>query len=207
MDSEYIKENLHFEILTEEHDLSKFECESRDLTDFLRNDALKQQGLNLNITQLAVCDGEIIGFVSILTDVIKLNVLDNRDVMDEIKEELNLIEDNNNVPAIKIGRFAIDKKYAGKSLGKFIFRNVLLSILYMSKNKVGLRFITVEAYATAFNFYVEKNNFSYRKSDAKLIKKLDKIIERDPERQFNLHLDLKDMQLSKDEMEELGLSI
>lgn len=77
----------------------------------------------------------------------------------------------------------------------------------MSKNKVGLRFITVEAYATAFNFYVEKNNFSYRKSDAKLIKKLDKIIERDPERQFNLHLDLKDMQLSKDEMEELGLPI
>ena len=207
MNSEYIKENLHFEILTEVHDLSKFKCTSDDLTDFLRNDALKQQKMNLNITQLAVCDGEIIGFVSILTDVIKLNVLNNQDVIDEIKEELNLIGDNNEVPAIKIGRFAVDKKYAGKSLGKFIFRNVLLSILYLSKNKVGLRFITVEAYASAFNFYVEKNNFSYRKSDAKLVKKLDKIIERDPERQFNLHLDLKDIQLSRDEIEELGLLI
>ena len=207
MDVEYIKENFHFEILAENHDLSKFECTSDDLTDFLRNDALKQQNLNLNITHLAVCDGEIIGFVSILTDVIKLNVLDNQDAIDEIKEELNLISDNNGVPAIKIGRFAIDKKYSGKSLGKFIFRNVLLSILALSKNKVGLRFITVEAYASAFYFYVEKNNFSYRRSDAKLVEKLDKIIERDPERQFNLHIDLKDIRLSKNEIERLNVPI
>ena len=33
------------------------------------------------------------------------------------------------------------------------------------------------------------------------------IIQRDPERQFNLHLDLKDIQLSSEELEELGLSI
>lgn len=207
MDTEYIKENLHFEILTEKHDLSKFECTSEDLTDFLRNDALKQQNMNLNITQLAVCDGEIIGFVSILTDVIKLNVLDNQDVIAEIKDELNLIGDNNEVPAIKIGRFAVDKNYAGKGLGKFIFRNVLLSILCLSKKKVGLRFITVEAYASAFDFYVKKNHFCYRKSDARLVEKLEKIVERDPERQLNLHLDLKDIQLSEDEIEKLGAPI
>ena len=56
------------------------------------------------------------------------------------------------------------EKYAQKGLGSFIFRNVLLSILHLSKTKVGLRFITVEAYAMAFNFYVKKNNFTYRKS-------------------------------------------
>ena len=77
----------------------------------------------------------------------------------------------------------------------------------LSKTKVGLRFITVEAYAMAFNFYVKKNNFTYRKSDEKLVKKLEFIIQRDPERQFNLHPDLKDIQLSGEELEELGLSI
>ena len=77
----------------------------------------------------------------------------------------------------------------------------------LSKTKVGLRFIIVEAYAMAFNFYVKKNNFTYRKSDEKLVKKLESIIQRDPERQFNLHLDLKDIQLSSEELEELGLSI
>jgi hypothetical protein len=39
------------------------------------------------------------------------------------------------------------------------------------------------------------------------VKKLKKIIEKDPERQFNLHLDLKDIQLSKEEIEKLGLPI
>ena len=206
MDTEYIKENFEFQILTEEHDLSNFECSSDDLTDFLRNDALKQQNMNLNVTQLAVCDGEIIGFVSILTDTIKLKTIDDKNLKEEIKEELHISE-NNDLPAIKIGRFAIDKKYEGKGLGLCIFRNVLLSILFLSKNKVGLRFITVEAYAMAFKFYVEKNNFSYRESDIKLIKNLDKIIKQDPERQFNLHLDLKDIQLSYEEIRELGLPI
>ena len=36
MDIEYIKENYYFEILNEKHDLSNFECDSNDLTNFLK---------------------------------------------------------------------------------------------------------------------------------------------------------------------------
>lgn len=207
MDIEYIKNNFYFEILSEKHDLSNFKCASNDLNDFLKNDALRQQEMNLNITQLAICDGEVIGFVSILTDTLKIKSLDNESLKEEMKGELNVIGEDNVLPSIKIGRFAIDEKYAKQGLGSYIFRNVLLSILHLSKTKVGLRFITVEAYAIAFNFYVKKNNFTYRKSDEKLVRKLDSIIKRDPERQFNLHLDLKDIQLSDEELKELGLLI
>ena len=207
MDIEYIKNNFYFETLSSKHDLSNFKCASDDLNDFIKNDALRQQVMNLNITQLAICDGEIIGFVSILTDTLKIKTIEDKSLKEEMKNELNVVGEDNTLPAIKIGRFAIDEKYAQKGLGSFIFRNVLLSILHLSKTKVGLRFITVEAYAMAFNFYVKKNNFTYRKSDEKLVKKLESIIQRDPERQFNLHLDLKDIQLSSEELEELGLSI
>ena len=205
MDIEYIKNNFYFEILSSKHDLSNFKCASDDLNDFIKNDALRQQEMNLNITQLAICDGEIIGFVSILTDTLKIKTIEDKSLKEEMKNELNVVGEDNTLPAIKIGRFAIDEKYAQKGLGSFIFRNVLLSILHLSKTKVGLRFITVESYAMAFNFYVKKNNFTYRKSDEKLVKKLESIIQRDPERQFNLHLDLKDIQLSNEELEELGL--
>ena len=207
MDIEYIKNNFYFEILSSKHDLSNFKCASDDLNDFIKNDALRQQEMNLNITQLAICDGEIIGFVSILTDTIKIKTIEDKSLKEEMKNELNVVGEDNTLPAIKIGRFAIDEKYAQKGLGSFIFRNVLLSILHLSKTKVGLRFITVESYAMAFNFYVKKNNFTYRKSDEKLVKKLESIIQRDPERQFNLHLDLKDIQLSNEELEELGLPV
>lgn len=206
MDIEYIKNNFYFEILSSRHNLTDFKCASDDLNDFIKNDALRQQEMNLNITQLAICNDEIIGFVSLLTDTLKIKSLEDKSLKEEMKDELNVGE-NNPLPAIKIGRFAIDERYAQKGLGSFIFRNVLLSILHLSKTKVGLRFITVKAYAMAFNFYVKKNNFTYRKSDEKLVKKLDSIIKRNPERQFNLHLDLKDIQLFGKELEELGSPI
>ena len=49
--------------MTEKHDLSQFESKSKDLNDFIQNDALNQQKLNLNINQLIICDNEIIGYV------------------------------------------------------------------------------------------------------------------------------------------------
>ena len=113
MNIKYIKDNYHFETLNENHNLNNFECESRDLTDFLKIDALKQQKMNLNITQLVICDGTIIGYVSILTDTMKLKIIENTIKKDKIREELNISE-NNELPAIKIGRFAIDKKYTNR---------------------------------------------------------------------------------------------
>jgi hypothetical protein len=92
----------------------------------------------------------------------------------------------------------LDKKYSKKGLGSHILRNILLSILNLSKTKVGLRFVTVDAYATALNFYVKKNNFSSRKSDTETLKKIDKIKKQNPNRSFILYLDLKDINCSKD---------
>lgn len=151
MDINYIKENYYFEILNENHDLSDFNCDSEDLTDFLKNDALNQQNMNLNLTQLILCDNEIIGFVSLLTDTLKLKILEDSNLKREIKNELNISE-NNEIPAIKIGRFAISSKYSNNGLGSHVLRNVLLNILELSKTKVGLRFVTVDAYANAVIF-------------------------------------------------------
>ena len=97
--------------LNEHHDLDDFECESKDLMDFFKNDELNQQNMNLNITQLVICDGIIIGYESILTDTIKLKILEDKTTKEKICEELNISE-NHELPAIKIGIFAIDKRYA-----------------------------------------------------------------------------------------------
>ena len=66
MEISYIKENYRFEILSDKHDLSKFNCGVVDLNNFLKYDALNQQDMNLNLTHLVICDDEIIGFVSLL---------------------------------------------------------------------------------------------------------------------------------------------
>ena len=46
MEIEYIKNNYIFETLTEEHDLSNFECDSDDLNEFLKKDALNNKRRN-----------------------------------------------------------------------------------------------------------------------------------------------------------------
>ena len=70
MDIEDIKEKYYFENLTDEHDLSEFDCGDEDLNDFLKNDALKLQESRLNITKLIMYEDSIIGFTSLLTDAI-----------------------------------------------------------------------------------------------------------------------------------------
>ena len=195
MDIEYIKNNYIFETLTDTHDLSDFECESDDLNDFLKNDALKQQNEKLNLTKLIICEGEIIGFVSLLTDSMKLRLLQDEIEKEKIKGELKVSE-NNTIPAIKIGRFAIDKKYTKNGLGTYFLKSILANILKISENNVGLRFVSVDGYASAFNFYVTHNKFKHLKSDEKTLKKIEIIKKQDPTRTFYLYLDLKQLDLN-----------
>ena len=51
----------------------------------------------------------------------KLKLLKDELEKEKIKGKLNISE-NNPIPAIKIGRFAIDKKYTGKGLESQILR-------------------------------------------------------------------------------------
>lgn len=185
-----IKDNYHFENLTEEHDLSEFDCGDEDLNDFLKTDALKQQESRLNVTKLIMCEDEIIGFVSLLTDTLVIKNIKDTSIKLNIKKQLNISSKNKLIPAVKIGRFAIDKHYSGKGLGTDILRNILINLKEISQKEIGFRFIIVEGYARAFNFYVVKNGFDYLKKDDEKIKNIDFLSKRDPTKRFYLYLDL-----------------
>ena len=73
-----------------------------------------------------------------------------------------------NYPAVKIGRLAISKKYAGLGLGKLIIQSVQ-EIYTNNQQQAGCRFITVDAYSNALGFY-EKNRFNYLTNKDKLSK-------------------------------------
>lgn len=185
-----IEDNYYFENLNEKHDLSDFDCGDKDLNDFLKNDALAQQNARLNVTKLIMCDGNIIGFTSLLTDGIMIKKIRNEKVKLEIKEKLNINSNKKSISAVKIGRLAIDKKYARKGLGSHILNNILKNLKDISEKEVGFRFIIVEGYAKAFNFYVTKNGFEHLKNDENDINNIEFIAKRDPTRKFYLYFDL-----------------
>ena len=191
MKIEYIKQNYYFETLSENHDLSDFDCGDEDLNDFLKNDALNLQNSNLNVTKLVMCDEKIVGFVSLLTDALILKKINDENLKVKIKGKLGVKSKNTNVPAVKIGRFALDKKFSGKGLGSHILRNILHNSKVIAKNNISFKFIVVEGYAKAFNFYVLKNGFENLKKDDEKVKNIDFISQRDPTKKFYLYLDLE----------------
>lgn len=83
------------------------------------------------------------------------------------------------------------KKYAHKGLGSEILMSVLFNVKNIAEDNVGLRFVTVEGYASAYNFYTNHNFINLKKDDDKIKEKLDVIIERNPEQTFYLYLDLR----------------
>lgn len=186
MNTDYIINNYKFEKLNKKHNLSKFLYESDDLNDFIKNDALKQQEENLSTTQLVLCDNEIIGFFSLLTDTIEIKYIQDNKSIGSIKGHKPQVK---LLPGIKIGRFAINDKYANKGIGTEIIKQIILDIISLSK-QIGLRFIIVDAYANAYYFY-KKTNFVNIKKDNKILKKIGKIIERDPQRTFTMYQDIK----------------
>ena len=191
MDIDYIKENYRFETLNGEHDLSDFKCESDDLTDFLKDDASTQQKSKLSLTKLVMCDDTVVGYVSLLTDTILLKDIRDGDTKHDIKDQLNITSKKRKLPAIKIGRLALDEKYTRKGLGSEILMSILFNVKNIAENNVGLRFVTVEGYARAYNFYARNNFINLKKDDDKIKEKLDIIIEKDPEKTFYLYLDLR----------------
>lgn len=154
--------------LNENHNLDDFECEIDDLAKFLKEDALNQQNLNLSFTRSNLwwncC------WICINSNRCnEIKIIEDKETKDKILSKLNISE-NSVIPAIKIGRFAIDKKYAHNGLGKHVFRNVLLSILDISENIVGLRFITVDAYAShSVSMLKNTNSNIWKKIKKKLI--------------------------------------
>ena len=152
----YILNNYRFEKLNKKHNLTEFNCDSDDLNDFIKNDALNQQEDNLSLTKLICCDGEIIGFFSLLADVINLKSIRDEKTKESIKNHLPKAK---RIPTIKIGRFAINKKYSNNGIGSHIMRNIIFNIKTIAEKDIGIRFVTVEGYAKAYKFYAKYNNF------------------------------------------------
>ena len=165
MNNECFINNYRIEKLKPEHVLYDFNCGNNRLNNFLKYEALEQQLNRFNVTYLAIYEGVILGFYSILADNIQLKRVDF-DIPKEYK----------NAPAIKIGQFAVDEKFRNTGFGTELLDQASLFIK-MHSNRFGIKYITVDAYVSARGFY-ERNDFQYV-SNVNL-KKLEKAEKRNP---------------------------
>jgi predicted GNAT family N-acyltransferase len=148
---------MHFIRLTEEHQIKPFDCGDADLNDFLFNSAKQYQSQLMAVTYILENDMETIAFFSLLNDKISVEALEKpnwRRLRKLIPHKKHL----SSYPAVKLGRLAVNINYKGHHYGTDILN--YLKQLFVTNNRTGCKYITVDAYKASLPFY-EKNQFQY----------------------------------------------
>lgn len=152
-------EGLSFFQLKENYPIKPFDCEDDDLNDFLFNKALLYQKELLATTFIIEDKERTLGYYSVLNDSLQLKEEDfpSKSKYKKFLSHLSHLipypkRHLKSVPAVKIGRLAIDKTYKGKGLGRIFIRNISDDCIELNK-KIACRLITVDAYREALPFY------------------------------------------------------
>lgn len=140
---------IRIEEISKIYDLSKFDCEDKDLNEFLKQDSFEYKKQLIAKTFIAIYKEQVIAFFSMMNDSIKLKLKET--------EETKKLRRLHEYPAIKIGRLGVDKKYKRKGVGKIIIK-FAIGLTRRINEISACRFVTVDSYPNAVSFY-EKISF------------------------------------------------
>lgn len=138
--------DLTIEVLSEKNQPNDFDCNDEDLNDFIINDALITQENRIAITNLVFNKDSFVGFFSLACDSINLD-------KSEVKRLRVRGRRYPEYPALKIARLGVCKNHQRCGIGKFIFSVVLGLTVEELQPKIGVRFISVDAYSQSLDFY------------------------------------------------------
>lgn len=141
--------------LTQEHVFKPFDCGEEDLNDFLLKDAkFYAQGL-VAVTYIIEDDDMTVAFFSLSNDRISLAESDKA-TWRRIRSNFPHRKHRSDYPAVKIGRLGVNINAQHQHIGTDILDFVKHT--FITNNRTGCRFITVDALQSALSFY-ERNGF------------------------------------------------
>src|SRR5580658_4515226 len=142
--------------LTQEHDVSCFNCGDDDLNEFVQVDCHSYQNEYLSHTRVAIRDGRILGYITLLSDCIIL----------KSKEKKKLFSFYGKIyffPALKIARLGVHQENQKDGVGRAMLEySIGVAARLNHEMGVGCRFITVDAYPESVSWY-EKHGFMFNK--------------------------------------------
>ena len=150
-------------VLTENHSIKPFDCEDDDLNEFLFQEAIPYRKEKLATTFVVENNERTLGYYSLLNDSLQLKeeMFTSKSQFRKFLRELIPYPKRHlkTIPALKIGRLAIDKTFKGKGLGSVIMANIISKCIKMNEEQA-CRLITVDAYKQAVPFY-QKMGFKF----------------------------------------------
>lgn len=153
--------------LTPTAKIKPFDCNIKDLNDFLIDDARDYLNQLLAVTYLLDTEINTIAYFSVSNDSIRYEDAPTKSQFSKIKKAIPYKKRGlKTIPAVKIGRFAVNNLYQGKGIGSELMNYI--KWLFIDKNKTGCRYIVVDARNDneTIEFY-KKNGFRMFKEDKK----------------------------------------
>ncbi|MBI2103306.1 GNAT family N-acetyltransferase [Candidatus Woesearchaeota archaeon] len=142
--------DISIEVINERHCFNNFKSSEQELINFLVEDALENQKLKLSITFLWFYLGEIVSYITLLSDRITLD----GELQQFFKGKDILYR---SLPALKIGRLCVDEKFQKRGLGRLMIIFAIEKAKEIAMDKAGCRFITVEPKEPSVGFYTKLN--------------------------------------------------
>ena len=144
---------------TEDKRDAAFDCGDDDLNEFFFKDSRLANSELVAVTYAWIEDTRTLAFFSLSNDAIKRELLTGS-AFKRITRRVNHDKRYSTMPAVKIGRFAVDKTAQANGLGTLVLD--FIKYWFTDGNKTGCRFIVVDAYnsPSTMNFYM-KNGFQF----------------------------------------------
>lgn len=132
--------------ISKQIDRKNFDCSIEELNTYLKQFAIPNDKKNIGKTFVGIEDAETLGYYT----VSMVQILAT-DIPEDIKKGLPRYP----VPAMRIGKLAVDTSTQGKGIGKLLLKDAFIRAVQLSSD-VGLKFIIVDAInETAKQFYLK----------------------------------------------------
>jgi hypothetical protein len=143
--------------LTDDYVFKSFDCGNQDLNDFLLSDSKHYLKRLLSVTYILETEDDIVAYFSVSNDKISIPESDKA-TWRKIKKIFPHSKHRTDYPAVKIGRLGVSIKYQQLKFGSNILD--FIKEMFVTNNRTGCSFITVDALREAIPFY-QKNNFLF----------------------------------------------
>lgn len=134
--------------LTDEQDISKFDCGDATLNEWLTKRALKNQKTGGSRTFVVCENNKVVGYYALASGSVE-RAEAPKNVARNMPQP---------IPVMVLARLAIDTSWQGKKVGSSLLKDALLRVLSVSKN-VGVRAVLVHAISEEAKTFYQRYGF------------------------------------------------
>lgn len=134
--------------IDDHHDLTGFDCGQPALNDWLRRQALKNEGSGASRTYVTCVGNRVVGYYALATGAVARAAATGK-----VRRQMP-----DPIPVMILGRLAVDIRYQGHGLGHGLLRDALLRTLQVAE-QAGIRAVLLHAMTEEAKRFYQRAGF------------------------------------------------